>query len=813
MDIIFPVSDENCGADTSIAQVLTTCNTEPALRVVVCGEKDFSQTILCAPDGTKVAVQTVWDHETNTNITSYWDLVLGAVWAGDPATLTACPDVDVESDPQEMCDAGVPFIRWTVKSNGEPTGVYYDTDVNNVPYVPVGLVTFGACTTDADIVDCEIVESTCVGYQDVSNFATATNANVLLEFSFVSGTIYHVAVEDGAFTGLFGLVSTAISSFDGLRLFDDVLAPNPGMRLWAGGISNVTSFLGGRRIEFDYDVSAAPATPCAATVLAENTIAEGLFGGSAPSVGFVAFVSLNLVETTTTVTRKSLSVNLDPCTINALNTTVDTQYTACDDTIVPVTVDSVVGAYVLNQEYKHTEMVYDNITASLGGTINTLITGTSVAFDLTTITATNWIGNIYAIEFGNGYTDVGNNPTFDFANEPDGNYEIKIYRVFAFPEGFRWFLVAPIEIIKTGSTVTVATVNPFPVLRSITYTVKELLQDYCGNTPVGSPYNVDGSPATVTGFLSLSFRDDETEWLGMSDANNGSTVDTFDCVSPGITAVEGADVNIQATTAYIGAPVTTRHTQLGSTLNLLGTSSGNAMGSGVEIVSTGSSVQTVTFTVEVVNDSDPGSPDADFGVCIIDNSTGLVIPANSITGPPLVYDAAGLGGLGYPIYNSVASGNTYTITWVGTIPVGSFTAVFTGQDQVNPGSEDNFNVQIVTPIVAGSSTTAQVVHLDDCTIAALTAEPVPAVEIPGGLVIVNDASLPVIAGTSFVHSFSVKALFGSTYEISFDNGATWSPPIDGADSWGEGTIELVDVTNVVVRPSVSGMTTFVHWEV
>ena len=167
----------------------------------------------------------------------------------------------------------------------------------------------------------------------------------------------------------------------------------------------------------------------------------------------------------------------------------------------------------------HTEVLYDNVTATLGGTITTVVAGTNVSFDFTGIVATNWVGANYVAEFGNGFSDLGGNPSFDYINEPDGVYEIKVYRSFVYPEGVRWYVFAAIEIIKTGSTITVTTANPQPVNRSVTYSQKSVLQDYCGSTPVGSPYLADATPATINGTLSVTEREVLSEWLGMHDAN------------------------------------------------------------------------------------------------------------------------------------------------------------------------------------------------------------------------------------------------------------------------------------------------------
>jgi hypothetical protein len=55
--------------------------------------------------------------------------------------LENCPDTDVESDPQIMCDNGTTFMRWYEKSNGVPTINFYDRTLDYAVYAPVGPVT------------------------------------------------------------------------------------------------------------------------------------------------------------------------------------------------------------------------------------------------------------------------------------------------------------------------------------------------------------------------------------------------------------------------------------------------------------------------------------------------------------------------------------------------------------------------------------------------------------------------------------------------------------------------------------------------
>lgn len=195
-------------------------------------------------------------------------------------------------------------------------------------------------------------------------------------------------------------------------------------------------------------------------------------------------------------------------------------------------VDMTVGAYLLNDTHKHTERVYVNTTATLSGTLQTIITGTNVSFNFASIVAINWASpSSYAVEFGNGYTDLGGNPTFNFVNEPDGRYTLKVYRLFRFTDNDKYFLIAEIEIDKVGSLLTVASTNPVTINRSITYTSSEGLQSYCNGIPVGSILPI--SPKL----------DPENEWLGQTDANNSSLNNHTETLCDVVTATFGGTLN------------------------------------------------------------------------------------------------------------------------------------------------------------------------------------------------------------------------------------------------------------------------------
>lgn len=135
----------------------TTCNLiqvvphpDAVQKVVLCNPADIEKEIFCDPaTGNKVAIVTDFSAGASAPVTTYWDLILGAAWTGDPKTLEQCPDTDLESDPRPVCvDGTTSLTQWVVKSDGEPTGTVYYTDAAGaiVP-TPTGTITLGECVT------------------------------------------------------------------------------------------------------------------------------------------------------------------------------------------------------------------------------------------------------------------------------------------------------------------------------------------------------------------------------------------------------------------------------------------------------------------------------------------------------------------------------------------------------------------------------------------------------------------------------------------------------------------------------------------
>ena len=576
------------------------------IPVCIQGEKDFEQVYKCDPvTGNTILIRTVLNHDTNLFVTTYYDLVLGVDWVGNPADLTECTSNTLESDNIKLCDDNGEFYRWFVKDNGEPTGVSFDTDLSGAAYVPVGVV--GDCTP-------------------------------------------------------------------------------PELQL------------------------------------------------------------------------------------------------------LPVC---------------------DTLTATLTGNINYTLTPYNVALDLSPVVLANDTLSFFWTDFGDGYNDVGPSP--DHTYEADGHYEIKSYAVTA--SGNKILLVAK-EITILAGVVTVNGANPHVVNRSYSISVGSAMQEYSGATPVGTPVNPDGSAYTVQGTLAWSCPvvidelEDNAEW------NPENVADLVECVVGSANLVtEGLDGNITAaaSVAIGGSPNAIVHTLLGNTLAINGAGTNGASSAGLNVNISGGtfSAAQFTFNINVIGDEDP-LDSADMGIAVWDNVAGISVTATTITSSlSYLTDAQGVG-LNMPIYAYPSTGS-HTIVWTGDLPAGDYTVILLTQDL---GVLDMIELSVDHNIVSGPTTTtkAQLVALDQCTINALNPVVVAPVETPGGRIIINSASMAVIVGSSLVRSFSVKGLDNVKYNISFDSGTSWLTDIDGGDSWGEGNSDNLDISQVFVSPSVNGERVFIHWE-
>lgn len=410
----------------------------------------------------------------------------------------------------------------------------------------------------------------------------------------------------------------------------------------------------------------------------------------------------------------------------AVSKTVDVPN--CAGTLVEKEVDSIVGAYILNQENKHTETVYDIVNAAIGGTITyTYTSPTNIALNLNTVTVTNDSLVGFWTDFGDGYNDFGNVP--DHSYNADGSYEIKTYAIL---NSKNKILINAKEVIITNGVVAYApTGTSSTINRPYRHVVNTALQNYCGNTPVDNPYLADGTSYTPTGTLGLHLDaiidelEDNAEW------NPKKAADIVECevVSGGGVVTEGVDANLNAISTLLGIPTPdNRHILLGNTLSISSTGSSNIMAAGLNVAATGliTGAQ-FTFNIDLIADSDPGDP-ADFGVVVWDNVAGTSVLATSITAPfPMSYDPQG-SGLNFPLYANPVAPQSFQVVWTGDLPAGDYTVGYILQGQNAGIGADSVNLSVTHNITAGNTTTtkAQLVALDQCTINALT--PAPSVE-------------------------------------------------------------------------------------
>ncbi|MBK7806818.1 MAG: hypothetical protein IPJ51_11015 [Saprospiraceae bacterium] len=351
----------------------------------------------------------------------------------------------------------------------------------------------------------------------------------------------------------------------------------------------------------------------------------------------------------------------------AVSKTVDVPN--CAGTLVEKEVDSIVGAYILNQENKHTETVYDIVNAAIGGTITyTYTSPTNIALNLNTVTVTNDSLVGFWTDFGDGYNDFGNVP--DHSYNADGSYEIKTYAIL---NSKNKILINAKEVIITNGVVAYApTGTSSTINRPYRHVVNTALQNYCGNTPVDNPYLADGTSYTPTGTLGLHLDaiidelEDNAEW------NPENVADLVECevISGGGVVTEGVDANLNAISTLLGIPTPdNRHILLGNTLSISSIGSSNVMAAGLNVAATGliTGAQ-FTFNIDLIADSDPGDP-ADFGVVVWDNVAGTSVLATSITAPfPMSYDPQG-SGLNFPIYANPVAPQSFQVVWTGDLPL------------------------------------------------------------------------------------------------------------------------------------------------
>jgi hypothetical protein len=417
--------------------------------------------------------------------------------------------------------------------------------------------------------------------------------------------------------------------------------------------------------------------------------------------------------------------------------------------------------------------VCDYLEAVITGNLSFTVVDNTVAIDTTGVLFANDSVRFFWTDFGNGFSDVGNSPSVIYS--VDGNYEIKVYAVMA--SGNKILLYAK-EVVVTNGVAVLQGVNPQPVTLNYNVAVGSAQQYYdTAGLPVGTPFNTDGTPYTVVGDLAfecpnlIDDLEDNTEYGGL-----GANIVECELTNTLNTVSESLDANIGAAASVVAgaSPVTTFHPALDTTVNLLGSAPNGVMGAGIN-VNVGTAVVGAVFTynLDFISDTDPGDP-ADFGIVVWDNVAGTSVAATSIvTSLVSSFDAQGVG-LNYPLYaipNPIV--NPYTIVWTGDLPVGDYSVLFVGQNQ---GVTDQVNLLIdyVVPAGVAGTSRALLTALDQCTIDALTPDPVVPVEVQ--LVkTVTDGAGTITVATGY-KSASVTAISGDVTidSVPVPEGFSWS---------------------------------------
>jgi hypothetical protein len=778
--------------DAPSTQVVISGSTQP-IPVCIQGEKDFAEVYKCdANTGNTILIRTVLDHDTNTYVTTYYDLVVGADWAGSPATdLTECTSNALESDQVIGCDGGVQVVQWIVKDNGEPTGVVYYTDISGAIVTPVAW-TPGECpvaevTRTVDVID------DCAG-----TTTTETVADRIQEV-IINGSVKPIDVRIKE-----SCVVESRVDVEYLKLCDDT------------GATSVPFI---RRVERTYSVSGALISEVLTDTEIDLVTAYVVVG----TVVFcqpenpIDFEQRCVQDSTLPVAVKGIELRerLANGTYAVVGYVEQDGITSWSPVLPVSDCTDVQGTTPVELCVVEPQTIaLDISTSSVAGNVVTIVPDTTGSTQTIVKTVIDW---------GSGVVSYNTPLSNDYSSFADGSYVIQVQVTDAL--GASLIQAVAVDVlagVPTLGTFAAAKVNNYEVV------VQKVFRSYDSTGLPVYTVDVDGTPfVPAVGQLVKPCDDCECsskpcESFCFSSEGSG-IADIVDCTTiVGANVVtEGLDANLIAASEVAtggGGTITTYHTMLGNPgLNLAGTASGGggAIVGGLNVnVGTAITGAQFTYTVNVGSDSDPGDP-ADLAVVVWDNVAGTSVTATSIVTalPYSGFDPQGTG-LNYPIYaypNPIV--NPYTIVWTGDLPVGDYTVVFLNQNQ---GITDNVTVSIAHNIVAGGTpvvTKAQLMALDECTIAALTPEPViPPIEVPGGAIIVNTAALSVIAPAN-VRSFSVKGLANKTYDISFDSGTNWLNTIDGGDSWGEGNEYQIDISQVLVRPTVSGDRVFIHWEV
>ena len=172
----------------------------------------------------------------------------------------------------------------------------------------------------------------------------------------------------------------------------------------------------------------------------------------------------------------------------------------CNNTTTPQIVDEVNGVYLLNPSKFHTEIIYDVVVANISGTIPYTFTAprtVSISYSSIVLTNDSLSPQVsFWTDFGDGYNDVGGNPQHTY--NTDGTYEIKSYLIAT--SGNKILFITKEITINAGTIVYNSVTNPEAVNKNYNVAINVgLLQNYCDNTPIGSPYSPNGIAATLQG--------------------------------------------------------------------------------------------------------------------------------------------------------------------------------------------------------------------------------------------------------------------------------------------------------------------------
>ena len=201
---------------------------------------------------------------------------------------------------------------------------------------------------------------------------------------------------------------------------------------------------------------------------------------------------------------------------------------------------------------------YENLV--LCDVVNATITG-SVAYSyvgsLASYTPTlTFVGDTlvaYAVDFGNGYIDVGNNPSYDYSEDASGHYEIKVYALMA--SGNK-ILISTSEFDFDTVTNTFSNFASTGVVsRTYPIGVGSVRQNFEDGVLI-STTDLSGNPYTVQGTLSVNCPERIQEFMQSNEFPSGETYPKV--IGSGFGCIKSAGGNLFSIYSKI-APNGTEH--------------------------------------------------------------------------------------------------------------------------------------------------------------------------------------------------------------------------------------------------------------